>query len=85
MSRCVARQGVVLAMSLIIGLSFAANGSVEAQQPKKGGALVYASVSGPGTLDPYMASSAVELEVIHNLFESLVTLDAKNATRPMPG
>ena len=39
--------------------------------------------SGPGTLDPYMASSAVELEVIHNLFESLVTLDAENDTRPM--
>jgi peptide/nickel transport system substrate-binding protein len=40
-------------------------------------------VSGPGTLDPYITSSAVELEVIHNLFEGLVTLDAGNATRPM--
>ncbi len=85
MERRVASRGVVLALGLIIGLSFAANGSVQAQQPRKGGTLVYASVSGPGTLDPYMASSAVELEVIHNPFESLVMLDAKNATRPMPG
>ena len=81
MSRFVARRGVVLALSLIIGVSFAI-GSAQAQQPKKGGTLVYASVSGPGTLDPYMASSAVELEVIHNLFEALSRSTPK--TRPVP-
>ena len=83
MRRWFARRGVVLALTLIIAVSFAVVGTAQAQQPRKGGTLVYASVSGPGTLDPYMASSAVELEVIHNLFESLVTLDAGNATRPM--
>lgn len=54
-----------------------------AAQPKKGGTLVYASVSGPGTLDPFVSSSAVELEVIHNVFEGLVALDNQNATKPM--
>ena len=83
MRRYVARRGLVLALTLITAVSFAATGGAQAQQAKKGGTLVYASVSGPGTLDPYMASSAVELEVIHNLFEGLVTLDAGNATRPM--
>jgi peptide/nickel transport system substrate-binding protein len=51
--------------------------------PKKGGVLAYASVSGPGGLDPHVSSSAVELEVIHNVFESLVSLDNQNATKPM--
>src|SRR3984957_4832817 len=52
-------------------------------EPKKGGVLAYASVSGPGTLDPHVSSGAVELEFIHNVFEPLVTLDNQNATKPM--
>jgi peptide/nickel transport system substrate-binding protein len=54
-----------------------------AADPKKGGILAYATVSGPGGLDPHVSSSAVELEVIHNLFEPLVTLDNQNATKTM--
>ena len=68
-------------LALVIWAFVLVSGGARAQQPKKGGTLVYASVSGPGTLDPYVASSAVELEVIHNVFEGLVTLDANNATR----
>lgn len=52
-------------------------------QAKKGGVLAYATVSGPGTLDPHVSSSLVELEVIHNVFEGLIALDSHNATKPM--
>jgi peptide/nickel transport system substrate-binding protein len=52
-------------------------------QQKKGGQLRYAYVSGPGTLDPYVSSSAVELEVIHHLYDSLITVGENYETRPM--
>ena len=73
--------GGALALGALAATTFG-SGVVRAQ-PKKGGTLVYASVSGPGTLDPHVASSAVELVVILNRFEALVALDDKIATRPM--
>src|SRR3984893_6420525 len=81
MKRCVAR--CLSGIFLVLAVHLSASGVSCAQQPKKGGTLVYASVSGPGPLDPYVASRLVELEVINNVFEGLVTLDAKNATKPM--
>lgn len=68
-----------LALSLTVGLA----ATTALAQPKKGGTLNYAYASGPGTLDPYVSSSLVELEVIHHLFESLVAMDGKYNTKPM--
>lgn len=79
-TRRIVNSGALLGLASAAGLT--SIGPVKAQA-KKGGTLVYASVSGPGTLDPYVSSSAVELEVIHNVFEGLVALDNKNATKPM--
>jgi len=49
--------------------AFAWSSGVARAEPNKGGTLGYATVSGLGTLDPHVSSSAVELEVIHNVFE----------------
>jgi len=51
--------------------------------PKKGGTLVYADLSGPNTLDPQVAASMVDLEVVHHLYEGLVAMDGKYNVKPM--
>src|SRR5437868_6612562 len=49
----------------------------------KGGTLIYSTVAGPASLDPYMAGSLIELEVIHEIFETLVAMDENYNARPM--
>lgn len=52
-------------------------------QPKRGGDLKYAYISGPGTLDPQMTGNLVEMEVIHHIFEGLVAMDEDYQAKPM--
>jgi peptide/nickel transport system substrate-binding protein len=79
--KSVVRNALLAVSILASGCSF---GSGDAfAEPHKGGNLVYALVSGPGTLDPYVSSSAVELEIIHHIFESLVAVGEHYETKPM--
>ena len=64
----------------LVALSVAAVAPHRAEaEPRRGGTATYAYISGPGTLDPHVASSMVELEVIHHLFETLVAMDVDGA------
>jgi peptide/nickel transport system substrate-binding protein len=66
-----------LALGATIGIAPAS------AQQRQGSTLLYANISGPGTLDPYVAGSLVELEIIHHLYEGLVEMDEHYAAKPM--
>lgn len=59
-----------------------AAGTALAQQPRKGGTLVYANVAGLGTQDPHMAAAVVELESINHIFEGLVAMGEDYEAKP---
>jgi len=74
------------AVAAMLGVVASASAQAEGDAPvvlKKGGNLRYAYLSGPSTLDPYVAASAVDLEVIHHLFDALITVGEKYETRPL--
>src|SRR4051812_27502365 len=78
--RCVPILRCVMPVSAI-ALSLLAAAPSQAQN--KGGTLIYSTVAGPASLDPYMAGSLVELEIIHEMFETLVAMDENYNARPM--
>jgi peptide/nickel transport system substrate-binding protein len=71
---------VLAVLATLIAVSLH-DGPARAQKPD--GILVYDNISGPGTLDPYVAGSLVELEIIHHLYEGLVEMDEHYAVKPM--
>jgi peptide/nickel transport system substrate-binding protein len=72
---------LTLSISIVIAGTLAATTSSQAQN--KGGQIVYSTVAGPASLDPYMAGSLIELEIVHGIFETLVAMDENYNAKPM--
>ena len=71
-------QGVAAIAGILVALA----GSPALAQGKAA-TLVYGNTAGPETLDPYVGSSTVDLEVVHHIFEGLVGMDGNYAAKPM--
>ncbi len=69
----------VAGLAIVAVLGLARNAVAE---PKSGGSLVYAFSSGPRTLDPYVINNTVEIEVVNEIYESLVALGEDYTARP---
>lgn len=79
MARWLGRAGLACALAAALAMPAAA----QSDMPVRGGAITYAAASGIGSLDPHVSGSLAELEVIHHLFEPLVTVDEMYNARPM--
>ena len=50
---------------------------------QRGGTITHAAAATIGSLDPHVAGSLAELEVIHHVFETLIAVDESYNARPM--
>ncbi len=76
------RRSASLLLSAAL-LATAPLAAVLADEPRQGGTIIYANNAGPGQLDPQMAASLVELEVIAHVFEPLISMDNDYDAQPM--
>lgn len=65
------------------GVAMLAMAPAGAEAQRKGGTLIYATLSGAGTMDPHVASAIVELEMIHHVYEALVEMSETYSAKPM--
>ena len=78
------RFALILLLSLSLTLGFEnLGGTLSAQEtPKDGGTLIIALPKDPVTLDPSFAMDAYSLQIIDQIFDTLVTYDEKANLSP---
>ncbi|MET0852504.1 MAG: ABC transporter substrate-binding protein [Candidatus Rokuibacteriota bacterium] len=74
---------LIAAVLIAAAVLAAAPLSAHAQAPKSGGTLVIGRPTDAISLDPHKATTAPEVWVYGNIFETLVTLDEKMQVRPV--
>ncbi|MFX8727443.1 hypothetical protein ABTM60_19155, partial [Acinetobacter baumannii] len=65
---------ILMGITALVGVSALA--APAQSQGKNAETIIYGNTAGPGTLDPFVGSSTVDLEVMHHIFEGLVGMDA---------
>ena len=76
-------RGMMLAVGAIGALAVTA-GMVEAQEPRRGGTLVYAVLGDPPTLDCHAASSFATMHYVSPHYSLLIKIDPKDPSKVAP-
>lgn len=75
----------VVALAVILGMTFLSQGSILAQQPQpqRGGTLRVGMIGEPPSLDHHWTTSITSAEILNNINEGLFAIDSKFTPRPM--
>jgi peptide/nickel transport system substrate-binding protein len=76
------RAGLLHSVAVCTVLALASGGAAQAQEAKRGGTAIYAYASGPRSLDPYILNNTVEIEVVNQIYETLVALGEDYSAKP---
>ena len=66
-----------------LGLALLLGTTALATAQTRGGTAIDANVGGPGTFDPAMIATTIELETLNQMFEGLVMMDENYRPKPM--
>jgi peptide/nickel transport system substrate-binding protein len=73
---------LTVVMSLVLALAGCGSGGTPTTKSKAGGTINVGLTSDVVTLDPLKSTALVDREVMYNIYDTLVTVDAKNSIIP---